>query len=96
MLKKTAIAISVIGMLLLGSVSWSENKEAEEREFQQHKQAWVQSMRQKISCIQGARNWDQWERCHHEAEAREKRRKLEHLKEEERRLKEEMKKLRVR
>ena len=91
--KFLSILIVMILTISVGPV-FAEDPEAERREFEEHKRAWVQDMRRKISCVQASTNWQQWERCHEEAERREKERHLQKLQEEQRRIQREMDELR--
>jgi len=50
----------------------------------------VADIEEKISCLKGTNNWDEWGKCHQEADHREKLNRLQELKEEQRQLEEEL------
>ena len=81
--------LAVTGVFLFSNPVLAED---DEREFARHRDARVKMLENKISCLKRASNWEAWERCHHEAERDKKRRRLEQLKEEQRRLEEELRK----
>ena len=63
---------------------------AGEEDFARHRDRHVADLQKKIECLKSATDWEEWEACHKAAERREKVRRLEELKEEQRRLQEEL------
>ncbi|GEM_PF-3169160 len=59
-------------------------------DFKMERDKHIVEMQEKISCLKGTQNWEEWEECHQQAERNEKRQRIEDLKEEQRRLEEEL------
>ncbi len=73
-------------MLCYSCISIAETDD----DFVHHRDNLIADMEEKISCLKGTNNWDEWDQCHKEAEHRQKLNRLQELKEEQRQLEEEL------
>ncbi len=88
--KRFALSVLLTAVLFMFTqVSFAESDNDDDH-FSKERDRLVAEMQDKMKCIKRSKNWDDVEDCHERAERMQKKRRLKELKEEQRRLEEEL------